>query len=508
MKIAIVGSGAAAVGVLRAVEEWCPGAEVTLIDRAQDPAGPFMTDEPPRQRKASYSRQLYRYLRRAYGLKFPPPKTNFGYEPSKYQVPNWGGVWRSTTRGGLTNFWGASSLPFTDADLRDWPIEAADLAPYYRRMSEQIGVSGCHDAITEHLGTDFVNRPPISRPPIFSRLEAAINGDPLDTPFRLVAGTSRLAVETRENQVNRCLYEGDCMTGCSARAVWSAAVDVERHDRAGRISRTIVGRALAVQPEPLALSVEGLNGVENVGPFDRIFLCAGCIGTTEIVMRSLGWQSGPIMSDNAAHTFPILYLGAALCRADGDRHFGLTNLLAYCVPERIDGRTAMIQAYPNVDYLWRYYVSPHIWRAFEPLGRASRRRLIWGRIFLHGDHSQQYAFALSNNDRDLALSLARPSQSLRSVPGLWQSIRASTNRKGFFVPDVPPVRHATSSHYSASLPMGTPPVKLTGEFLPGAYVCDSAAFPNAPAPSLTLTIMANACRIAHRSLVDSGDHHT
>ena len=500
MKIAVVGSGAAAVGVLRAIEEWCPDAETTLVDRGEEAIGRFFVQDSPEREGTGYNRRLYRYLRSSYGLKFPPPKTNFGLEPAKLHVPDWGAVWQSRTFGGLTNFWGASSLPFTDEDMRDWPIGAADLAPYYRRMADQIGLSGCRDdVIGTYLGEEFISRPPILRPPVFDKLEATINDAAARTPYRLVAGASRLALETRPDRPDCCDYSGGCMTGCSAGAIYGARRDIERLTRSGRIARTIRAKALAVMTGPTRLRVETPAGIDHIGPFDRIYLCAGCIGSTEIVMRSLGWRDGPMVTDNAVYTFPIVYLGKPLPTSDADRHFGLSNLLAFCLPDRIEGRAAMIQAYPNVDYLWRYYLPVAIWPLFQPFGRAFRRRLIWGRVFVHGDYSQRYALALPDRG-DLELSLARRPWPLKKVPGLWPSIRRSIRGHGFWLPPVPPVRHATSSHYAASLPLGIDPVSPDGEFLAGAYICDSATFTDSPAASPTLSIMANACRIAHRSL--------
>lgn len=498
MKIAIVGSGAAAVGVLRAIEEWCADAQVTLIDKAESSTGPFHPSLEPGQRGKANTRALYSHLRTTLGRKFPPPKTNFGLEPVKREVPGWGDVWDSRTKGGLTNFWGASALPFTDDDLRSWPVSAADLAPYYQRMAALIGISGTADAIGEYLGNDYINRPPILRPPVFDRLEAAINQPSTQLPFRLAAGTGRLALETRPGLPGHCIFSGECMTGCSENAVYSALRDIERSEHNGRIACSVRGTVREIISNPLRIRIEAAGGEDILGPFDRVFLCAGCIGSTEIVMRSLGMRDGPLVSDNAVYTFPIMYIGKPLAHPDGDKHFALTNLLAYCIPVHADGRNAMIQVYPNIDYLWRYYIPPGLWPVVQPFGRFLRRRLLWGRVFLHGDYSQQYAMRLSA-EGDLKLSLARPAMALKDVPGLWSSIRAGLSRGGFFVPPIPTVRHATSSHYAASLPLGSGPVSAGGEFLAGAYLCDSAGFANAPSPSLSFTIMANACRIARQA---------
>lgn len=499
VKIAIIGSGAAAVGVLRAIEEWRPEAQVTVFDQGEDPTGPYFTELEPAQRSNAYHRDLYRHMRKTLGLKFPPPKTNFGLEPAKRQISGWGSVWESRMRGGLTNFWGASALPFTDEDLRGWPVTAADLAPYYQRMAELIGISGGSDALGDYLGNDFTNRPPITRPPVFDRLEAAINQPGPEMEFRITAGSARLALETRKEAPNQCLYSGACMTGCSADSIYSARRDIERYAQSGRIQNFVRGTVLAVHSEPLRLSIKTADGLEEAGPFDRIFLCAGCIGSTQIVMRSLGLKTGPRVTDNSVYTFPILYTGKPLKQPQNDLHFAMTNLLAYCIPRRTEGRIAMIQVYPTIDFLWRYYFPVWFWPWFQPIGNLLRRRLLWGRVFLHGDYSQQYALTLGADER-LELSLAQKPKPLDDVTGLWRSIRKLIGKKGFFIPPLARIRHASSSHYAASFPLGEGPVSTDAEFLPGAYICDSAGFTNAPAPSLTLTIMANACRIAHRAL--------
>jgi len=499
LKIAIIGSGAAAVGVLRAIEEWRPQAEVTVFDQAEDPTGPFFTDQEPAHRSSAYHRDLYRHMRRTIGLKFPPPKTNFGLEPAKRRIPDWGNVWESGMRGGLTNFWGASSLPFTDDDLHGWPIKAADLSPYYSRIAEMIGISGGYDPLGTYLGNDFVNRPPITRPPVFDKLQNAINDPAAAMPFRVAAGTGRLALETRKDRSNRCIYSGACMTGCSSDSIYSARRDIERYARSGLIQSFIRGTVLAVHSNPLRLKVKTESGEQEHGPFDRVFTCAGCIGSTEIVMRSLGLRSGPLVTDNSVYTFPIIYTGLPLKQPQDDQHFAMTNLLAYCIPGHMDGRVAMIQVYPSIDFLWRYYFPVWFWPLFQPIGNLLRRRVLWGRVFLHGDYSQQYALKLLESDQ-LALSLTRRPKALTEVPGLWRSIRKTIGRKGFFIPPLAKIRHATSSHYAGSLPLGEGPIGVNGAFLPGAYICDSAGFTNAPAPSLTFTIMANACRIAHGAL--------
>src|SRR5919106_1082001 len=68
-------------------------------------------------------------------------------------------LWVCKTVGGTTVHWAGASLRFQDhewkarstygslagASLLDWPIDAAEMAPYYARAEDKIGVAGTGD---------------------------------------------------------------------------------------------------------------------------------------------------------------------------------------------------------------------------------------------------------------------------------------------------------------------------------------------------------------------------
>jgi hypothetical protein len=238
---------------------------------------------------------------------------------------------------------------------------------------------------------------------------------------------------------------------------------------------------------------------EAVGPFDRVYVCAGCIDTTEFAMRTLGQREGPRIVDNSVYTFPLVYTGPALSRSyDQLRYLGLTNAIVSAVPLTSTGHPAQLQIYPVFDHFWRYFTPSALWPTIEPLGRALRRRVLFVRMYLHGEYSQAYAIRVDGY-RPAKLSLANSGTPLRRIPDLWPEIRRSLDGSGFFAP-FRPTRGRTSSHYAASLPLGAGPVAMDASITRGVYLCDSSIFPTAPAASPTFTIMANARRIAHLSL--------
>jgi ferredoxin len=368
-------------------------------------------------------------------------------------------------------------------------------------MAERIGISGARDALNQWFGQDFVNRPPISTSTTVRMLEGRINSGPPGKGFRLIAGVSRLALETRENERNSCVACGECMSGCPREAMYSAIFDLTAWRRSGLIARVVFARALAVEGDRPHVIVQTTgNDREAIGPFDRVYVCAGCFGTTELAMRSLELRDGPQIVDNSVYTFPLLYVGRPVSRANEERRYlGLANLFVNAIPRSETSRSAQIQIYPFFDHLWRYFVPFALWPLLESFARALRCRMHIGRLFLHGELSQRYAVHVTG-DHKAKISLAHEGTPLGSIPDLWSDVRQAFQSAGFLIP-LSPIRQQTSSHYAASLPLGCGPVGFTAEIKPGVYLCDSSVFPTAPAASPTFTIMANARRIAHLSLI-------
>jgi choline dehydrogenase-like flavoprotein len=66
--------------------------------------------------------------------------------------------WRARMLGGRTNHWGRYSLRFSEHDFKgysrdgfgaDWPFEYAELAPWYDRTEELVGVCGTNTGLDD-----------------------------------------------------------------------------------------------------------------------------------------------------------------------------------------------------------------------------------------------------------------------------------------------------------------------------------------------------------------------
>jgi hypothetical protein len=176
-----------------------------------------------------------------------------------------------------------------------------------------------------------------------------------------------------------------------------------------------------------------------------------------------------------------------------DAYFALTNAIVMAVPADLAAPMFSVQVYPAMDHLWRYFVPVKLWKLFQPFGRTLRRRLLIGRMYLHSDFGPLFSLSLNLSGKPEV----RVAKLGTEQPGAWRAIRAAMRRNGFHVPNVPPVHHNTSAHYSGSLPYGRAGLSSSGEISNRVFACDSSVFPDAPASSPTLTIIANAIRTVY-----------
>ena len=503
MKVAILGSGASAIAVLHALQKWAPKLEVTVFDIGARLDKAMSTSLHPSNWTPDYFKELYLKIKADHGLRFPPPKTHFGESLPRYLVGKSERIFRSELRGGLTNFWGGTMLPFVEKDLIKWPFKVETLHPYYKEIADLVGISGRRDALNQYFPEEFSNRPPLRPTNVLAKLDKTVNSHRSDGDYDVISGINRLCLETREGYANTCVYCGECMSGCFAGAIYNAKNTLDLYVKSHFLKNYILGKVLSVDPHDRSILLHTKHGNVRYRGFSKVFVCAGCAGTTEIVIRSMNLGKSNKMVDNAVYVFPIMYLGKLDIKAFDEPYFALSNLIFGCVPRKPGLHFAQVQVYPTFDYLLRYYLPFGLWSYFKSVATSLRARLFWGRLYVHSNESQAYSFSINCQGQPV-LDIAHGVGDRTTVHNIIKSIRNCVNRDGFYLPPVPPILQKTSSHYASTLPYGGHliEVKPNGEVMPGVYICDSSCFPESPAVSPTFTIMANACRTAREAVDD------
>jgi choline dehydrogenase-like flavoprotein len=132
--------------------------------------------------------------------------------------------WRARMLGGRTNHWGRISLRFGPDDFKgktkdglgdDWPISYDDVAPYYDRVDELIGIFGSNEGLRNHPDGKF-------QPPPKPRCYELLVKKASDR-LGVTCIPSRLSITTKALPGRQaCHYCGQCNRGCTVKANFSS----------------------------------------------------------------------------------------------------------------------------------------------------------------------------------------------------------------------------------------------------------------------------------------------
>jgi choline dehydrogenase-like flavoprotein len=197
--------------------------------------------------------------------------------------------------GGKTNVWGRVSLRYSEMDFKGaerdgweipWPIGYADIAPYYDRVDQLIGVCGGTDDSDSLPGSKFMQPPPAPRcgERLLQKAAAGVG-------IPVVAG--RRANMTRPTGgFPACHYCGACGSGCDTGSFFNSADHLLPIAlKSGRLeirSNAVAGRIL-VDDKGLAKGVQYFDrktGAEHQVLAKVVIVGASCVDSTRILLNS------------------------------------------------------------------------------------------------------------------------------------------------------------------------------------------------------------------------------
>lgn len=519
--IVVVGSGPAGIACSWALAE--RGHEVTILDAGRGPNPevaqkyePLSATEPE-----SWDPALIDELRAEFSVNRDelPPKPVLGslhpYAPDDPSAPARGsgvGLTPSLGRGGLSAVWGAAMLPYRERDLVGWPLSVGELAPFYRSVLNFLPVAGRRDRLESEfpLYTEELEdvEPTAQIRSFLSDLERGASR--LDAAG-LTAGRARLAVRTVDSAHGRaCGRVGLCLHGCPLGAIWSAEQSLAELLLRWPV-RYLPGRYVErVEEGPAGVKVTArtAGGLEEVTA-DRVFVGAGALPTTRLMLRSLVATGVPVeLYDSQYYTFPLI-------RAKGSSVSVETqgNTLAQAFIEVNNSQdprdSAHLQVYGFNDLMLREIASMiHLPpRAAARFLGPALSRILFCQGYLHSERSRSIQAIMDDDGPEAPLRLSP----LGSAELVRRNVKAVVNRiaRSSLALRATPLRPllrvwepGRGVHTGGSFPMRTKPTGLQCDLLgrPAGlrriHLVDSSVFPSIPPTTITYTVMANAQRIA------------
>jgi len=306
-----------------------------------------------------------------------------------------------------------------------------------------------------------------------------------------------------------------CLYGCPYGLIFSAASTLERliaserftYRRGCYVTRFEEhGAGVRVWTRsPVAGEATELQG-------DRLFVGCGVLPTARLVLSSLGHFDAPVPLKDSQHFYlPFLHTWRSLPDPSEEALHTLTQAFVEILDDEVERRTVHVQLYTHNDFYavdMAKRLGP-LAGLSSPLIRQLSRRLIVAQGFLHSDVSPEMELSLarSGDGEGGDLRLARG----RDHPATEETIRRVRRRlssalRGAGLLALSPLSRlgalGSSFHCGGSFPMRDAPTGLESDVLgrpaglERVFLVDASVFPSIPATTITLSVMANAHRIA------------
>ncbi|HMG34151.1 MAG TPA: GMC family oxidoreductase [Blastocatellia bacterium] len=298
----IVGSGATGGWAAKELTE--KGMRVLVLEagRKVDPekeftehAWPYEMRERALQRKPERQRvQSKCYACNEYGYQFFVDDIDNPYTTPDRKPFDW---IRGRQVGGRTITWGRQSYRLSDWEFKaasrdgygeDWPISHAELAPYYDRVEEFIGVSGGNDGVPNLPDGKFL--PAMKMTCGEWLLKKAVERRWKDR--HVIIG--RAAILTRRhNGRAACHYCGHCDRGCSTWSYFSSpGSTLPAAERTGRLTLRPTSVASHIILDANTGLAKGVGCIDQISKqafevFGKVIvLCASTIESTRLLFNS------------------------------------------------------------------------------------------------------------------------------------------------------------------------------------------------------------------------------
>ena len=416
--------------------------------------------------------------------------------------------------GGFSNVWGAQVMPFNSATLSTWPFTAQDIQPHYRAVLKSIPYAAEEDDLAT-LSPLIGEAEPL--PPLSDRTKRTL------ATYRrhrrqigrlgILVGRARLAFTA-----SKCVLCGLCMTGCPYSLMYSAAHTFNQL-RAKHLVKYQSGfMAVAVGEEEDRAWVQAKDlSTGRVHRFeaDRIFIACGAFGTTRLVLGSLRIFSQEVAFKESAQ-FSLPFWSRIPTPDPWQTPQFTLNQFNLVIPFDDVGL--------EVSQLHFYTYDPAFFNAFpaalrspmaQPLARSLLRHLSVALGYLPSWHSPGLRLTarppLRNGDLP-QMTVSRDPSSWRHDSMLPRVLTRLVRAAPYLdlwpvLPKLMLAAGGKSYHWGSSFPharsrAGTFSSDLLGRTGPWqrVHMVDASVFPNVPATTFGLTVMANAHRIATEAL--------
>jgi choline dehydrogenase-like flavoprotein len=421
---------------------------------------------------------------------------------------------RALAAGGLSNVWGSACYGLAETP-KFWPPDSAPESKHYQRAFELLGVDQEEDGLAGayplygHQATSGQRNTGSVIEVLLERWRTH-SADLKESGIS--AGRSRLAVAFSGQ--NACVNCGLCYAGCPTDAIFHSDQRLSRLAATGRFRLLPSTFVIGFQDGgdgTLSLETTEMDG--NPKPpmtgYGRVVLAAGALSSFRIAAQSLGRPNAEVgLLDNDMIFVPFLAKTWGQ-RLSGRHRFALSEaaLSVSLGPKSEDHLHAQFYALHPLFFGTAGDVLDSLPNWLGALPRAALSPFLIGLLYLPSHFSRQARLTANPGSSQSPWRLALTSEENPLASAKFSEAMVQMRRSSALaLSPIPALMRTTplgfSGHFGGTLPMRKNPEALetdTNGRL-GAdrrvAVADASAFPTMPAQNPTLTVVANAIRVA------------
>ena len=410
----------------------------------------------------------------------------------------------SLAKGGLANGWGAGVFRYSDDDLTNFPIKYNDLAPYYDKLTEKIGISGANDDLEPWFLYDENLQPPLVLNPLMAELRERyiaqkdyLNGE------GLFLGRPRMAILS-EDKDERQAYQYDHMDYFRPHipSIYTPTYTLDELIRDGAIDYRpgYLVKSFQENGDHVAVIAERLDTKEKeLFRCRRLLLAAGALGSARIVLASAEDHSSRLpFLDNPMACIPVFRPGMLGKTITGkDASAGQLNLI-YTRSEDTGPVLLYMLSSSSCLHTDILFETPLPATVARTILRQTSQAMGMAIVFYPGRQTAGNWVSLDEQGRlhVTCEPIHHPEVDKRLI-NLFRTMGFLSHRA---LVQHPPM--GSGLHFAGMLPMRDNPSRyqchpngrLSGT--KAVYVIDGSNFSALPAKNYSFTIMANAMRIA------------
>lgn len=415
-------------------------------------------------------------------------------------------VIQSLAKGGLGASWGAAcAIPDAD-ELLAMRLNATELEQHFDAVMRRIGVSGngSHPALQPALTPDHhaaaALRAYEARRAWFDTRKIAV-AQPLSAVLTQDLGNRRATV------YNDMDYWTDPRK--SVYRPQYTIEDIERAPNCRYVGDRVVNR-IEEHDDEVVVYAHGRSSVTTLETYSAksVVVAAGAVNSARILLRSLSLYDTPVPFVGKPHVFSACMDMRSIGKAGPDRRASMCQLVVLDGERRqgIEAGCAQLYSYRSLQLFRLMSAMPlPAPEALAALSLLSPALVIADIRFPAFPSRDNTLTLLRNGSVRIAMNVSREERDVRNRS--WKRLRSALGKLGIPALKNMLLPEASSSHYAGTVPQSDDDrIPLTTDArgkvrrMRRTWVADAAVFPCLPAKPHTLTIMANARRIALEAL--------